>query len=439
MPRALGLSRRVRIATHAAVLSPAVVAGPRPVVLVPTDWTDWPEPHRRACLLHELSHLATYDDWTKLSQEFLRIPFFFHPLVHWLLTRLDLERELLGDEAVVALGFDPVAYARLLLDLARRPGRLVPVLPSLSHGTLPFLERRTVKVRVERLLKKDMRGTLSRPSFVRSLLLGGVIVVTALLIGGLRIRKNVSSHIVPPVNAGEVLALHGRLVDATGTPIAGATFLGMYEERMLRRFTGTETTTDARGEFRDEFQLPPAPNSTIAVGKRLRLIVRLHDGAEHEISVVLTKTGAVTLKLPAVVEAPHGVTGPGDVAHGELAGRVVNADGKPIEGAEADVWSFFAGNEAKSDAAGLFRISGLDKLDQDPKVEVVVRKAGYTPQFFLAQPTGQPGWVIVLRNKTYFEGRVIGPDGKPVPGARIRANSGPKLTAGRGLDRGENR
>ena len=59
--------------------------------------------------------------------------------------------------------------------------------------------------------------------------------------------------------------------------------------------------------------------------------MRLRDGAEHEISVVLTKDGAVTLTLPAVVEPPGGVTGPLDVAHGELAGRVVDADGKPIE------------------------------------------------------------------------------------------------------------
>ena len=136
-----------------------------------------------------------------------------------------------------------------------------------------------------------------------------------------------------------MLALRGRMVDAIGRPVAGATFIGVYEERVLRRFTGAETTTDARGEFRGEFQLPPALIRTIAVGKRLRLIMRLRDGAEHEIAVVLTKDGAVTLKLPVAVEPPGGVDGPRDVAHGELAGRVVDADGKPIEGAEVDVWS----------------------------------------------------------------------------------------------------
>ncbi len=72
---ALGLSRPVRVAAHAGVLSPAVVAGRRAVVLVPPDWMEWPEPDRRGCLLHELAHLARYDDWTKLAQEVVRIPF----------------------------------------------------------------------------------------------------------------------------------------------------------------------------------------------------------------------------------------------------------------------------------------------------------------------------------------------------------------------------
>ena len=61
---------------------------------------------------------------------------------------------------------------------------------------------------------------------------------------------------------------------------------------------------------------------------------------------------------------------------------------------------------------------------------MLVRKPGYTPQLFLMQPTGEPGWVIVLGNKTYFEGRVTDPDGKPVAGARIRANNGPKRADG---------
>ena len=171
-------------------------------------------------------------------------------------------------------------------------------------------------------------------------------------------------------------------------------------------------------------------SSAVAVGSRVRLLIRLRDGSEHETAVVLTNGGVADLKLPVDVVAPGGVTGPRDVAAGELAGVVIDSDGNPIAGAVVDVWSWFPGNEATTDSKGVFRISGLDKRDQSPEVEVLVRMAGFTPRFFLAQPTGQPGWVVVLRNKTYFEGLVTGPDEKPVAGALIRANCGPKLTAG---------
>ena len=137
-----------------------------PVVLVPTDWGDWPEPHRRACLLHELAHLARYDDWAKLAQELLRAPFFFHPSVRWLLARLDRERELLCDEAAVALGSDPVAYARLLLDLARRPGRLVPSRPRpVTAGS-----RSSTAVPSRSASSDSWRTTCSAPSLARPLL-----------------------------------------------------------------------------------------------------------------------------------------------------------------------------------------------------------------------------------------------------------------------------
>ncbi len=122
--RAIPLSRRVVLGAHSKVGSPLTLGGLRPAILVPFDWPSWPEADRRVCLLHELVHLARHDDWVKLAQEVIRVPFFFHPLVQWLMARIERERELLCDETVVGLGVDPPAYARLLLDLARRPGGL---------------------------------------------------------------------------------------------------------------------------------------------------------------------------------------------------------------------------------------------------------------------------------------------------------------------------
>jgi protocatechuate 3,4-dioxygenase beta subunit len=54
------------------------------------------------------------------------------------------------------------------------------------------------------------------------------------------------------------------------------------------------------------------------------------------------------------------------------------------------------------------------------------RKAGYSPVVLLQQKTGVKDLVVVLDSKTYFEGLVTGPDGRPAPHASIRVNQGPK-------------
>ncbi|MFI5455562.1 MAG: carboxypeptidase regulatory-like domain-containing protein [Isosphaerales bacterium] len=237
--RALRLSRPVALAAHPAVASPVAIGGRRALVLVPPDWDGWPESHRRDCLLHELTHLARYDDWAKLVQELVRVPFFFHPLVRWLLNRLDRERELLCDEAVVALGADPLGYARLLLSLARRPGRLLPAATVLRPGWLPFFERGTVAVRNKRLLEDDMTRSLSPPSVRRPFALGTVAFAAALGIGGLHIRavepqaKKDDRPTHPAVKAEPAAAtarnIEGVILDPDGKPAAGAVVVaGFY-------------------------------------------------------------------------------------------------------------------------------------------------------------------------------------------------------------------
>lgn len=326
--RALGLARPVVLATHPAVASPVAVGGRRPVVLVPPEWDAWPEAHRRACLLHELTHLARRDDWAKLAQELVRVPFFFHPLVRWLLVRLDRERELLCDEAVVALGSDPVGYAQLLLELARRPGRLLPLAGAVRHVGLPFLDRRTVAVRIERLLEDDMARTVSySPSPQRVFLaVGTLMLVAALGVGGLQVR-------------------------------------------------------------------------------------------------------AVEPKAKGADEPPPKVEGPRAVEPDDLAGVVVDTQGKPIEGVEARAWHWisFPGDTTRTltDKDGRFRLTKFlpGFIPRDEKIEVRIRKEGYESQFHFDRLVGQPGWVVVLENSTYFDGRVLAPDGTPAPGARIVATA----------------
>ena len=238
--RALRLSRPAALAAHPAVASPVTIGGRRPLILVPPDWDGWPESRRRACLLHELTHLGRRDDWAKLAQELVRVPFFFHPLVRWLLHRLDRERELLCDEAVVALGADPLEYARLLLDLARRPGRLLPASAALGPVCLPFFDRGTVAARIDRLLEDDMKRSLSPPPVPRLCVLGAVAFAAALGIGGLHVRAvepqvESNNRPAPPASKAEPATtaarkIEGVILDPDGKPAADAVVVAGVED-----------------------------------------------------------------------------------------------------------------------------------------------------------------------------------------------------------------
>ena len=82
--RALSLSRPVVVAVHPSVGSPVESAAARGAG--PPIGTPGPSLNRRACLLHELAHLARGDDWTKTcSGDSSTSPSSFHPLVRWLL------------------------------------------------------------------------------------------------------------------------------------------------------------------------------------------------------------------------------------------------------------------------------------------------------------------------------------------------------------------
>lgn len=141
----------VRLATHPHIRSPILLGWLRPCILVPPDWPQRDAASQRAGLLHELAHVRRRDHLLAPLLEIVRIAFFFHPLVRWLLARLEHERELLCDEMVVRLGIDRREYAHLLLEFARLSGRLA--WPAVS---LPMSRRRTVKGRIDHLLEEDM-------------------------------------------------------------------------------------------------------------------------------------------------------------------------------------------------------------------------------------------------------------------------------------------
>ncbi|HWB13912.1 MAG TPA: M56 family metallopeptidase [Pirellulales bacterium] len=163
--------RDMRIATHPTVSSPLAIGLALPVILVPEDWQVLPLASRRASLVHEIQHLANYDDWLSLVRAAVGALFFFHPLVHWLLWRIGHESELICDDAALAAGAGERDYARLLLEFAQRPTSFRYRWFSRAAGSVPFGSRQTIRRRLLRLLDTERPWALAPVSLRRRLLL----------------------------------------------------------------------------------------------------------------------------------------------------------------------------------------------------------------------------------------------------------------------------
>src|SRR5580704_1322512 len=147
------LRRSVRLGIHPGVSAPLVVGGRRSTVLVPADWDGLAPEAQRAVLWHELAHIARFDDLAKVAEELVRALFFFHPLVHWLLNRIDGYREEVCDTTVLRRGVAGPTLAEILVDFSRRNAAARP--DAAVKPALPFLHRRSVKRRVAELLEEE--------------------------------------------------------------------------------------------------------------------------------------------------------------------------------------------------------------------------------------------------------------------------------------------
>jgi beta-lactamase regulating signal transducer with metallopeptidase domain len=180
----IGVRRGVRLGIHPALSAPVFVGGRSPAVLVPSDWEQLPPEAQRAVLWHELTHVVRRDDWAKLAEETIRAVFFFHPLVHWLLNRVDVYREQVCDAAAVRRGVAGRMLAQILVDFSRRssaPGQR----DSTLRPALPFFRRRTVRNRIRELLEEKTVVRWSAPLVGHQFVgLAVIAVSTGIALGG---------------------------------------------------------------------------------------------------------------------------------------------------------------------------------------------------------------------------------------------------------------
>lgn len=151
-------SQEAEFYARAECICPITVGWLRPVIVLPTAWSEWPRAELEAVLRHEREHVRRRDPLVQWIAALNRCVFWFHPLAWWLERRLAHLAEEACDAAVIAGGHDPHDYSEYLLHQARaieQAGTRVALLGS-------AMGRGSLAKRIDRLLDRPPAPALSR-------------------------------------------------------------------------------------------------------------------------------------------------------------------------------------------------------------------------------------------------------------------------------------
>ncbi|WP_298860049.1 DUF1559 domain-containing protein [uncultured Gimesia sp.] len=167
----------VRLLETKRLATAAIIGWWRPVILLPHTWKTWSSGQLRAVLTHELAHIEQRDYLSNISAEICRSIHFYHPLMHWLVSRLRLEQELAADAAAAQSAGGAEPYLVILAEMAMEQSNRSVLSP--ARAFLPT--QSTFLRRIDMLKDKTpFRATVSRTAraiAVTSVLLAGMLAV----------------------------------------------------------------------------------------------------------------------------------------------------------------------------------------------------------------------------------------------------------------------
>ncbi|MEO1526813.1 MAG: M56 family metallopeptidase, partial [Planctomycetota bacterium] len=247
----LGLRSQVHLLQSDRDVVPMTWGAFTSIVMIPSEWRQWPTESRRLVLLHELAHVKRGDVIYQTVARLVCSAFWFHPLVWYALRRLRIERELACDDCVLMAGEVPSDYASELLNIARR--YRMPVSPA----AVAMAQRSGLEARVRALLDKARSHLPVTPRMARWLLVGSILGATTL--AAIRLEATAANGDDDTSSAGHrptqssKLTVSGEVIDTSGEPIAGAKVMVVrrfhaygYRTGTFKRLGTTETNANGR-------------------------------------------------------------------------------------------------------------------------------------------------------------------------------------------------
>ena len=420
--RVLGCRRSVTLLQSSRVQSPFLCGVRRAIVLLPERMCD--EGYGQdlpGILAHELSHVRSRDVLWNVALQAIAMVLWFHPLA-WRIRKAHLAAcELVCDAVSAHFVGDVGDYCRTLARVAVDAWAAPPA-AGIAMARKSGITRRLAVLRA-RLFHLPLSHRKTAGLALAAVLAVGTLAALQVVLAAAPATEDSAP---PDVEEGTIEV---RVLDPDGQPLEGAEVHARISTREEDFRRDCDYVTDSEGVARVE--LPKAYTSVSLWASKAPFARVFLPWESNELAQGERLPKTYTVSLGRTTTA---------------GGRVVNEEGRPIVGAEVEVW---AKGAVPPDADGRARYSSsliccgetlttdqdgrwqIDNVPDDPNVELSVtlkhpdylsdgyhvrsqEAAGVTTEMLLAGTA-----TITLTRGLSVEGRVTNSDGEPIEGAVI--------------------
>jgi bla regulator protein blaR1 len=118
LSNSIGIKQFVEIYESVKVKAPVTMGYLKPVILLPLGMlTGLPQEQVEAIIIHELAHIKRYDFILNLIQTLIETIFFYHPVVWWVTSTINTERENCCDDSTLKYCGGSLVYFKALYNL----------------------------------------------------------------------------------------------------------------------------------------------------------------------------------------------------------------------------------------------------------------------------------------------------------------------------------
>jgi len=229
----------------------------RPVILLPDDALDWPQPKLEAALRHELAHVNARDCLVQTLALLTCALYWPNPLVRRAADSLRREAEAAADDVVLASGVRPSDYASLLLDLANDWAETHRSELEMAMASPPILTER-----VQSILSPDASRTGATAMDTFKLALVGAAALAALALARPSVAEVQAAPSAPADPQAQQAAPAAPSATAAAPAPAGAAIGSRGQViQMIQRGGDKRTAPPARQTIelaQKDFAAPPA-------------------------------------------------------------------------------------------------------------------------------------------------------------------------------------